>query len=88
MCIIAFTGTFTGTQLTSLITMTYRVYKNTDSTPVLTLTLDNTTPGNTKTVTTQSVPFNTGDTYSVTMTTVGNPVGDAKSASVFTMSLY
>jgi len=88
MCMIAFTGNFTGTQLTSLITMTYRVYKNTDTTPVLTLTLDNTTVGNIKTITTQSATFSPADTYSVTMTTVGNPVGDAKAASVFTMSLY
>jgi hypothetical protein len=87
-CMIAFTANFTGTQLTSLITMTFRVYKNTDTTPVLTLTLDDTTTGNLKTVTTQSATFSPADTYSVTMTTVGNPVGNAKSASVISISLY
>lgn len=88
LCMIAFTGSFTGTQLTSLITMTFNVFKNSNTTPVFSLTLDNTTTGNVKTVTTQSVVFTAGDTYAVTMVTVGNPVGDAKSASVFTMSLY
>jgi hypothetical protein len=68
--------------------MTFRVYKNINTTPILTLVLNNTTTGNTKTVTTQSVALVAGDTYTVTMTTVGNPTGSASSASVFSMSLY
>jgi hypothetical protein len=89
-CIIAFTGTFSGTQLTALITMTFRVYKISGgtTTEVLSMVLNNTTTGNTKTVTTQSSVFQPGDYYAVTMTTIGDPVGDAKDASIFSISLY
>lgn len=53
--------------------VTFNIYKNNDTTPVLSLTLN---PGeNYKYITTQSVPFNTGDRLYTTLVTVGNPSG-------------
>jgi hypothetical protein len=53
--------------------VTFYIYKNNNTTPVMSLTLN---PGETtKNLSTQSVSFNTGDTLEATVVTVGNPAG-------------
>lgn len=53
--------------------VTFNIYKNNITTPVMSLTLN---PGeNYKYITTQSVPFSQGDRLYTTLVTVGNPSG-------------
>jgi hypothetical protein len=70
--IIEINITYTET-LGSTESLTFNIYKNTNTTPVMTLTL--TAGENTKFLTTQSVSFSTGDSLRTTLVTVGNPSG-------------
>ena len=75
--LVRFTGTIGTGQ-----SVTFSVHKNGSSTPSLSVTLG---PGETtKTLSTQSVVFNTGDTVHTEAVTVGNPGSGTFFASVAT----